>query len=188
MQELNKTNNMERAGKVGISSHLRARIDRMLGDPVLLVDVSGSMSVRLKTGRRAIDELRDIVAQVPDGIRIVEFSDDVQEVTKNTVTSSPSGWTAMHKAFRWAKQHGFRRVVLVTDGMPTKPDEAEREAAGLHIGTVYVGDPPAPPFLERITTEHGGRFHVEDLTNSVKTLDTIKGLLGPAATHGPIDL
>ena len=102
---------------VELKSSLMALANARKEQPVLLLDISGSMGETVHGESRKIDLLRELVFSLREKTTFtqavfdssVEWTDDVPE---------PRGSTALHLALNEAAQKRARRYVLITDGEP----------------------------------------------------------------------
>lgn len=166
---------------------------------VLCIDVSGSMAAFMKNGKRRIDGLREVVAQIQAtkatqmiafGLNPNQWLDNpeaafLEASGKSTdfVTSVPDaqGGTPMHEAFDLAGSSGFGRCVVISDGSPTPSPTWAMDAAkrfGGRVDVIYVGDPgdPGSMFLDELAKATGGQrlegdlSEVKELTGAVVAL------------------
>jgi len=151
---------------------------------MLLIDTSGSMSSYVDhiNGKRAIDALREVVAEIKQVGHVpmiafggpydcqVRFVDNVPE---------PDGGTPLHAAIPMAKTYGANRLVVISDGGPDLPGECMSEARtfGGKIDVVFVGPAGSSgeQFLRDMAAATGGTCGLGDLKN-VKLLS--KGIIG----------
>lgn len=158
---------------------------------VLLLDCSGSMSNQMRNGKRRIDGLRDVVADVQKDrpTRMIGFGisssrgDDIAFIGR---VPEPNGGTPLARAIDFAREAGFGRAVVISDGMPDD-QEAALEAAGRfggQIDVVYVGDPEpedrvwgGAKFLLKLAESTGGTSFDGDLSAVKQLASTVKGLL-----------
>lgn len=140
----------------------------------LLLDVSGSMDLRCRDGKRRIEHLRDIASEFEQE-RKFAFSFDCEEVQ---FIPEADGGTAMHTAFETLKAAGVKHAVIITDGEPDKADAALEAAVGLKLDILYVGDQnPPPQFLQDLANVTGGKFGTEILEQQKQIANTVRGLL-----------
>jgi hypothetical protein len=156
--------------------------------PVLMLDVSGSMSETVgqsSESRRKIDLLRDLVLDLrkeADFLQMIfdthpEFCEEICE---------PRGGTALHEALDLAStQLGARRFVLITDGYPDSADAALRAAEKLpapldifYVGP--VGDIYAQEFLKKLAAACKGQYGAADLSALKMLGEKVKLALNPA--------
>jgi Mg-chelatase subunit ChlD len=157
---------------------------------MLLVDASGSMDDRIKTGERKIDKLRKVVDslrsthRVPvaafgvGGFRQVEIVESVPE---------PAGGTPLHLAIDFGRQQEANHLVVVTDGFPDSADAAfsAAKAFGHPIDVFYIGDgdDQGAKFCAELARRTGGKCGVTDLIGEPKQLASkIIALLGDGSS------
>jgi uncharacterized sporulation protein YeaH/YhbH (DUF444 family) len=133
---------------------------------VVIADVSGSMSARDSGSRERKTRfmlLREALDTIPAGVRIIQFSDDVKEVTKEGLRLE-SGGTALHAAIRAAAKYNPVRSVIISDGEPDSEvlaREAVNDITGI-VDVVYCGDPKntrASEFLQSLAKAGAGGFY-----------------------------
>ena len=156
------------------------------GDFALLLDTTGSMY-----GEK-IRKLRESVRAFP-AVRKFDYNDDCIELRAGEECREPEGNNNEELAFARLKAEGIKRIVMITDGYPDRPEGALRAATGLHIDIIYIGPPPPPKFLEQLAKQCGGRFdsHVEFAKmDGAKSLEAkVRGLLpAPQEEKGAICL
>lgn len=159
---------------------------------LLLIDTSSSMRDPLRTGKRRIDALREVVRILRDdhpvpiaafgrfpsatgtyGFETVMIVEDVPE---------PAGMTPLADAIRFGHREGATHLVVVTDGEPD--DEHDAYAAATEfanpIDVFYVGDPngPGARFAARLAKMTGGTSGTSDLAEPKQLQTKIAGLLG----------
>lgn len=157
---------------------------------VVLADVSPSMAERdggSREGKTRFQLLRQALGSIPAGVRIIEFSDEAREVTRERLClDMERGSTALHKAIRAAAKYSPVRTVIISDGEPdseTMAREAIEELTGV-VDVVYCGDPSnahAAKFLESLAKSAGGGFYkTGDQVDVRKQLPAVvAGLLNP---------
>lgn len=145
---------------------VQARTRRSL----LLVDCSGSMADRIRSGERKIDALRKVVTDITAtarqplaafGVRChgqVEVVDTVPE---------PQGGTPIDLAILFGKAQGATHLVIVTDGEANDSEAAYRaaETFGGTIDTFYIGNggDSGARFAKTLAEMTGGTAHLTDL-------------------------
>lgn len=136
-------------------------------DAVILVDVSGSMSVRdSRNGEQrykvACDELAQLQKQMPGKIAVLSFSDSTK-FCAGGVPVFDGGGTDLIRALKFAKMADVTgmRFFVISDGCP----DDERSALDVartfrnRIDTIYVGsetDERAIEFLRKLAAASGG--------------------------------
>jgi Mg-chelatase subunit ChlD len=170
------------AGRSSLDDLVKARTRRSL----LLVDCSGSMEDRIRTGERRIDALRKVAADLREthpvpmaafGVRVgVEVVDTIPE---------PQGSTPLDLAIEFGAAQGATHLVVVTDGQPNSEEAAfaAARAFGGQIDVFYIGDGEdrAARFCRELAAMNGGTSGVTDLgtDGDIKKLSAgIAGLLG----------
>lgn len=137
-------------------------------DVVVLVDTSGSMGTADSRGgltRYAVacDELAALQASLPGKVAVISFSDRTM-FCPDGVPFNLRGGTDLAGALRFAKIADVpgMRFILISDGEPTEPQAALREAAKYRakIDVIYVGselNPAGRGFLTRLARQSGGQ-------------------------------
>lgn len=138
-------------------------------DTCLLLDVSGSMSGILPSGKTKIDALKEVIKDF-SGVRKFSFSDKCEEV----LPTDASGGTNMANAFYIIKRAGLRRCILVTDGLPDSEQAALEAVSGLSVNIIYVGPPPTPQFLRDLALHTKSSFSIENLVATKELKSTIQ--------------
>lgn len=143
-------------------------------NPVLLIDVSGSMGLGMRNGKRRIDGLRDTVKEIQSShrdTRMIAFgmSDfDASSVGFVGTVPEPSGGTPLHTAIAFARKNEIGRAVVISDGIPDSRTHAMEEARsfGGRIDVVFVGNPgePGEEFLRQLAEATGGTAFTGDLS------------------------
>lgn len=148
---------------------------------VFLLDISGSMQERVE-GKRKIDHLRDVMQAYRD-TRQVCFSHHVWETNK---IPEPQSNTDMAQGFSYLQTLAPHPnlVVLVSDGEPDNPSDAEAQALALHIpvNIIFIGMKGSygEVFMLRLAQLTGGKVHTVQPTapNFGKQLTvTVAGML-----------
>lgn len=167
------------------------------GNVVLLIDVSGSMGAYMRNGKRRIDGLREAVAgiQAKRSTTMIAFGLEMHRRDVETgersnsgevafVSSVPDaqGMTPLAEAIEFAGQHGFGRLVVISDGSPNPPHSRVTDAAkafGGQIDVLFVGDPgdPGSAFLDGLAQLTGGQRFEGDLSDVKEITGAIIGLL-----------
>ena len=133
---------------------------------VVLADVSSSMATSDGGGREKktrIQILREALATIPDGVKIIAFSDEAKEVTRETIKLEWGG-TALDVAIRAAAKYSPVRTVIISDGEPdslTAARAAIEDLTGV-VDVVYCGDPKnarASEFLQSLAKAGAGGFY-----------------------------
>ncbi len=171
----------------------------------LLLDCSSSMSDNvLKVGKRRIDCLRQVAAQVLAQQRVPmiafgpRFKDGGVPVADEDYMSGmavydlpvaafvadipePKGMTPLHKGIDYARENGLSRLVLISDGGPDSPPMAmdAAKAFGGRIDVVFVGDEhdAGQFFLEELAKATGGEKFEGDLSELKQLTGTVVALL-----------
>lgn len=162
---------------------------------MLLLDTSGSMEIGVRGGKRRIDALRAVVADIrgKGHVPMIAFGGPYDaQVRFVDVIPEPDGGTPLHVAIPFAKQYGATRIVVVSDGCPDLPDQSMEEAKsfGGRIDVVFIGDEGdgGSFFLDQLAQATGGKRHQGDLSDVKKLASTVIGLLEGAVepTRAPI--
>lgn len=163
-------------------------------NPVLLLDCSGSMDAFMRNGKRRIGGLREVVRdlQVKKVTPMIAFGprfDNALEPTQSaypdcgfvTDVPNPAGDTWVNRAIDMAAEHGFGRIVLISDGGPNDRHLAMESARrfGGRIDVMYVGDPGdgGSFFLDELAQLTGGTRFEGDLSEPKELTGAIVGLL-----------
>ena len=159
-----------------MSLTLKERLSLKKNQPVLLLDVSGSMALTIEIGHRRIDALREIVRQFNSPK--IAFSDSAKVVVD---VPAPSGGTYMSKAIDLAKSLGHKSGVIITDGANSSSDEQAALSAvkDFALQIIYVGVGEAPAFLHKLAAKGCGFCTVENLKNPKQLTEKIQLLLNP---------
>lgn len=115
-----------------------------------MIDISGSMMEHAHDGKTKIEIVNDLLKKLPAEGRKFTFNDYVTEVRNESRLQADYG-TNMTAAFNYAKDEGFKEIILLTDGIPDHPPFALMAAKDLIIHVVYIGPPPIPQFLYDLT-------------------------------------
>jgi hypothetical protein len=104
---------------------------------------------------RKIDTLRELIAQL-ELIPVWLFNGDTWRFDRDDLKAlerlTPAGGTDLAGALRRLRNEGYRRVLVLTDGWPNNEMAALAEAPHFEeITARYIGRPPAPRFLTRLT-------------------------------------
>lgn len=149
----------------------------------LLLDCSGSMGYRMRSGKTRITGLRDTVRDVQSEkeMKMVQFGSPEEEATFVTTIPEPCGGTPLHKAINFAKNNGAGRAIVISDGCPDDQSAAMAAAAafGGRIDCVFVGDPGerGEAFLKSLAQSTGGEMFTGDLSEPLKLAAAVLGLL-----------
>jgi hypothetical protein len=169
-------------------------------NPVLLVDTSMSMGATLHNGKTRIQGLREVVAGLmakrpttmiafgyaPTSNVEQEQSHPLDPVFGKVgfVTEVPDakgGGTPLAEGIAFARQNGFARAVIISDGMPNDRAAAMEEARqfGGQIDVIFVGNPgePGSLFLDGLASATGGRRFEGDLADVKELTGAVIGLL-----------
>jgi Mg-chelatase subunit ChlD len=168
LDQLNKS--LERSS---LDDLVQARTRRSL----LLVDCSGSMSDRVRTGARKIDALRKVVETLrtthPVPLAAFGISGDRQVDVVDAVPE-PSGGTPLDLAIDFGAEQGATHLVVVTDGQPNDEDAAFESARkfGGPIDVFYIGDgnDRGSKFAAKLAAMTGGSCGLTDLVGAPKVL------------------
>jgi len=137
-------------------------------DVVVLVDTSGSMMTNdshqgLTRYAVACDELTALQNSLPGKVAVISFSDRTM-FCPDGVPFNLRGGTDLAGALRFAKIADVpgMRFILISDGEPTEPQAALREAAKYkaQIDVIYVGSEISPmgrDFLTQLARKSGGK-------------------------------
>lgn len=142
----------------------------------LLLDRTGSM-----WGRPL--ELLNAAVRDFKGIKRFSYADDITEVHEGQEIVNASGGNNEPTAFRYLKAHGFKHVIIVTDGVPDYPVESLSAAKGLKIDVIYIGPPPEPEFLRRLAASTGGTYNRTEIQVTKALTAVIRGFL-PVGDEG----
>lgn len=168
-------------------------------NPVLLIDVSGSMGWRMANGKTREQGLNEVVVQMqkqrptqmiafgivgeshdPTGIEPTTGVQIVAMVSEVPPVRSEAG-TPMGEAIDFARMKGFGRAVVISDGAPNDRNKAMEAAKqfGGRIDVVYIGDAgdPGSIFLEQLAEATGGSRFEGDLTDVKEITSAVVGLL-----------
>ena len=151
-------------GKVAVH---QARIDRRLGEVVILSDISASMGSTAWGGQRKIDMLREAVAAVMkrSAVRLFVFSNNVREVT---AVPEPEHNTNLARALLHVRTLDPGVTLVISDGQPDNAGAAIDAAKDFRgaIDVLYIGpenDSAAIAFMKRLAAAAGGEVRVYDL-------------------------
>lgn len=174
-------------GGHGAIRSLRELVQKADADgALLLLDCSGSMASVLATGQRAIDALRQVVADVRGSIVVPAAQFGAGPTCYVDQIPEPSGGTPLAQAIAFGRAERKQHLVVISDGMPDSPDTAMVEARqfGGKIDAIYVGDDggPGAKFMAELAAVTGGSGSVGDLKDQKMLAASIKGLLGEGKT------
>jgi hypothetical protein len=165
----------------------RLKLQRKM--PVLLLDVSGSMSEYLdyedkSSLKRKIDALRDIVNNLSPTPELYAFSSEATHVQNKNSIPDPHGSTALSNGLKLVKERKKSSIVLVTDGNVDFHDRIQslQEVKDIELKIIYVGNSPIPDFLIELSkSARSGSFcKSEDLKETKLLTEKIQLLLtGP---------
>lgn len=126
---------------------------------VALCDVSGSMNQPIDVDWRKIDTLRELISQLEEmpvwlfSGETWRFDRDEPEALENI---EPLENTDLAGALTTLKTEGYKRVLVLTDGIPDSEPDALRAARGFYeIRVRYIGKPPIPSFCEQLARAAG---------------------------------
>lgn len=156
----------------------------------LLLDVSGSMAQHIELegedgiDPRRIDQMFKVVRETPEcqGIKAFTFSSHctpLECIPQENDHPSTEGSTMLADAFLTVKAAGFFSAILVTDGEPDSEAAALQAAAGMQLGIIYIGNPPVPPFLQRLADATNGTFALADMRTDQLAIELVKMLPSP---------
>lgn len=167
--------------KSSLDDLVRAKTRRTL----LMVDGSGSMVERIKSGERKIDALRKVVNSLREthhvplaafGVRTpgqVEVVDTVPE---------PCGGTPIDLAIEFGAAQGANHLIIVTDGEANDAQAAfdAARAFGGQIDTFYIGNgrDAGARFCSQLAEMTGGKCGVTDLGEPKQLASKLAGLIG----------
>lgn len=170
--------------KKSLSDLVKARKQRSL----LLVDCSGSMAERIRSGGRRIDALRQVVKTLREThpVPVAAFGLDAYSnggvVVMVDVVPEPQGQTPLHSAIEFGKTKGATHLVVVTDGFPDSQTMAFEAADkfGGKIDAFYIGDgnDEGAKFVKELARRTGGQANVTDLGDPDGTKQLTKGIAG----------
>ncbi len=151
--------------------------DHGADNPFLAIDESGSMEEKMgREGKRRIDGLREVVAQL-QGVPMIAFGGhEGSEARFVDRVGEPGGGTPLHQAIDLARVYGATRMVVISDGLPddsTRALEAARQF-GKKIDVVFVGDVNSTDgrigskFLDELARATGGTRIEESLNDTKK--------------------
>lgn len=158
---------------------LRDRLRLKKNAPVLLLDVSGSMSEWLEPNRTKIDALKDIVNNINVPVELFAFSSHVEPVTKDSI-GSPRGGTRLSPALKELIKRNKKDVVIITDGNVELHDQTESldlAMQGFSFKILYVGLGEPPDFLKQLGKFGSGFCKKEDLKFTKELTDKVIKLL-----------
>jgi Mg-chelatase subunit ChlD len=148
----------------------------------LLLDCSGSMSEVMRNGKRRIEGLHEVVADVirdHPHVKLIAFNGD--GVAFVNAPWRPSGNTPLHAAIEFARNVGLGHAIVISDGYPDRPNEAlnAARAFGGRIDVVFVGNPgeSGEEFLRQLADAAGGCSFTGDLSAPKELVGEIAGLL-----------
>ena len=168
-------------GKVAVQQE---RLDRRVGQMVILADISASMSGPASGGLRKIDVLRQAVVGATQQVhaRLFVFSKGAREVS---AIPEPEDNTNLAAALDAVRQLDPGVTLVISDGQPDHAEAALRAARQFRgaIDVLYVGpesDTAAIQFMRQLARLGGGDVRMHDvakLGNAQQLLRHIAGLL-----------
>lgn len=216
MTDLVPTARQELEKKLGSSLAARGSLRELvkkqtIGKACLMLDVSFSMADGIATGERAIDALRKIVADVRAKVTVptaafgLRAATDVRDgrvvkgeevaMLEGDEVPEPQGGTPLAEAIAFARERGFKHLIVISDGAPNSPSDALEEAKkfGGKIDAIFVGDDgdAGAEFMAELAALTGGTGQLGDLAQLQLMSSTIRGLLGSGQAQiggGPIQL
>lgn len=151
---------------------------------LLLVDCSGSMDTRVRSGERKIDALRKVVSTLREShpVPVAAFGALGADVQVIDTVPEPSGGTPLHRAIQFGTREGATHLVVVTDGQPDSEGaafDAAREF-GNPIDVFYIGDgnDSGARFATELATRTGGVVNMTDLGQPKQLAAKIRLMLG----------
>jgi Mg-chelatase subunit ChlD len=160
---------------------------------LLLVDVSDSMSARIRTGGRRIDALRKVVEGLRQTHRVpvAAFPGRGEPVVVVETIPEPRGNTPLADAIEFGTREGATHLVVVTDGEPNSEESAFEAAAqfGHPIDVFFIGDSKGygqqagMHFAQELARRTGGVFNLTDLEAPKELASKIVGLLGDGSAR-----
>ena len=176
---------VDRLNKSLEKSNLDALVQAKTRRSLLLVDCSGSMRDRIRTGERKIDALRKVVVTLREQhpVPVAAFGARENVVLVNEVPE-PCGSTPLASAIDYGRTEGASHLVVVTDGQPdseTDAFEAARQFKG-PVDVFYIGDgnDHGARFSRELAEMTGGSINLTDLGDPKRLVGKIAGLLGEA--------
>lgn len=157
------------------SSTLKS-LQRELGadNPMLCLDLSGSMDARMMNGKTRIVGLREVLASI-QGVPMIAFGGvETSEPRFVDRAGDSGGGTPLHAAIALAKTYGATRLVVISDGLPDDGPRAMDEAKSFRgkIDVVFVGDTDSAEgrlgsqFLDELARATGGQRIVGSLVET----------------------
>jgi hypothetical protein len=167
------------------ASSLTDLVQEMSDFPMLLIDVSGSMSNLMNNGKTRIMGLREavttIIAENGQPTMIAFGGQETDEPRFVDHVPGEGGGTPLHRAIPLAKSYGATRLVVISDGEPDLREESmiAARAFGGSIDVYYVGNPgdSGSFFLDQLAQATGGKRFNGDLTNAKQLAAGVAGLL-----------
>jgi Mg-chelatase subunit ChlD len=166
--------------KDSLDDLVAARTKRTL----LLIDVSGSMDQRLRTGDRRIDALRKVVTDLRDTHRVPLAAFGLRGGNPVDVVEfvpDPQGSTPLAEAIDFGKLQQATHLVVVTDGEPNceRSAFAAARAFGGAIDVFFVGDSGTrgEEFARELAAMTGGTSGTADLGKPKQLASSIRLLL-----------
>jgi len=151
---------------------------------LLLVDCSGSMNERIKSGARKIEQLRETVTTMrqTNSFPMAAFGAYGADVQVVDVVPEACGQTPLDRAIQFGQHEGATHLVVVTDG---QPDDARAAlAAGREFGNpidvIYIGDgnDEGSRFAAELARITGGSCSLTDLGKPKELAGKICLMLG----------
>jgi hypothetical protein len=172
--------------KGSLADLVKARTRRSL----LLVDCSGSMSDRIRSGERKIDALRATVKTLREThpVPVVAFGlsrySSERPVALIDTVPEPAGQTPLHLGIDFGAREGATHLVVVTDGLPDSEalalDAARRFGGPIDVFYIGDGDDRGAYFAQMLASETGGSVNLTDLGQPKQLARHIAGFLGEA--------
>lgn len=147
---------------------------------LILIDMSGSMSEKLESGRRKVDVLREALSNMAYQSPIYQFANTCSYLGSYQAIPEPEGSTNLALAFSTIARREPKHVLLISDGCPDSRVAALVEARLLQakISTLYIGldtDKEAISFMEELAKIGMGVAEVCDISKTYN-----QPLLAPA--------
>lgn len=165
-------------------------------NPVLLIDVSGSMGATMRNGKTRITGLREVVKGLQEKrpttmvafglqgnvpVHPLEPMQTSEQVAFVDMVPDAQGGTPLAEGIDFCRANGFGRCVVISDGGPNDPHRAMESARafGGRIDVIFVGDPgdPGSYFLDGLAQATGGSRFEGDLSEVKEITGAVVGLL-----------
>lgn len=164
-------------------------------NPILLLDLSGSMGGCMHNGKTRQQGLKEVVTglQAKRPTPMIGFGMDTtsshpleQGMTPlvgfiNEVPEALGPSTPLAQAIDLARENGYAKAVVISDGIPDDRSAAMEAATrfGGRIDVIFVGNPgePGSLFLDGLATATGGSRFEGDLADVKEITGAVIGLL-----------